>query len=320
MLATPTRTNRLSWLASRRPGDPAAAARAVTRRAQVCTAQRRDPDRAAGQPGAEPHDPAHIAQGRGDHVDPGVGVVDPVHRDLVNAQPGPLRQHEQFGVEEPARVRSERQQGPGRVRADRLEPALRVGEARAEGSVEQQVVAAGNDLAFRAADHPGAPGQPGPDRDVAVPGQQRRDQRQQRVQVSGQVHVHIGVDVGVAAGPDRAQRPAPPGPLDTDRAHQRELGRQLQGLGPGAVGASVVGDRDAGRERKAVIQEGAQPPDGRAEVAFLVADRDHDLDLRFSRNPRGRCFSRGPGSERGPEYGISGMHGADTPRRCFTAP
>ena len=288
--------------------------RLVTRRPQVHAAQHGNTERAAGQSGAKPYDPAQIAQGGGHHVDPGVGVVDPVHRDLVDAQPGPLRQHEQFRVEEPARVRGERQQRLGRVRADRLEPALRVGEARAEGRVEQQVVAAGNDLALRAADHPGAPRQPGPDRDVAVPGQQRRDQRQQRVQVGGQVHVHIGIDVGVAAGPDRAQRAAPSGPLDTDRAYQWEPGRQRQGLRPGTVGASVVGDRDAGREGKAVIQEGAQPPDGRLEVAFLIADRNHDLDVGFSRSLRQYC------SVRGPEHGFSGMHVPDVRRRCFTAP
>ena len=279
---------------------------------QVRAAQRRDTDRAAGQPGAEPHDPAQIAQGGGHHVDPGVGVVDPVHRDLVDAQPGPLRQHEQFRIEEPACVGGERQQSPGRVRADRLEPALRVGEAGAEGGVQQQVVAAGNDLALRAADHPGAPRQPGPDRDVAVPGQQRRDQRQQRLQVGGQVHVHIGIDVGVAAGPDRAQRPAPARPLDADRLHQRGLGRQRQSLGPGAVGASVFGDRDAGRERKAVLQESAQPPDRRFDVAFLVADRNHDLDSGLSRD------RRRPGSGPGPESGFSGMHGPDARRRRFT--
>ena len=68
--------------------------------------------------------PNAVTQGRGGDVDPRIGVVDPVHRHLVNAQPGPLREHEQFRVEEPARVRGERQQRPGRVGADRLEPAL----------------------------------------------------------------------------------------------------------------------------------------------------------------------------------------------------
>ena len=56
------------------------------------------------------------------------GVVGPVHRDLVDAQPGPLGEHEQLGVEEPAPVLHKRQQLPRLVGADRLEPALRVGE------------------------------------------------------------------------------------------------------------------------------------------------------------------------------------------------
>ena len=46
-----------------------------------------------------------------------------------------------------------------------------------------------------------------------------------------------------------------------------------------------------GRERKAVVQESAQPPDGRIKVAFLIADRNHDLDLGFS---PGACSSTAP--------------------------
>ena len=248
-----------------------------------------DADRATGQAGAEPHDAAQVTQGRGDDVDPRVGVVDPVHRDLMDAQPGPLREHEQFRVEEPRRIGGERQQRPGRVGAQRLEPALRVGEARAEGRVQQQVVAAGDDLPLGAPRHPRAARQPGSDRHIAVPRHQRCDQRQQRVQVRRQVYVHVGHDVGVAARPDRAQRPAAPGPPDMGGADQREFLRQVQGLSPGAVGAAIVGDSDARSKREAVITIGAQPPDGRPEVTFLVADRDHDLYLRLPgdrRRPR----------------------------------
>ena len=83
-----------------------------------------------------------------------VGVVDPVHRHLVDAQAGALGQHQQLGVEEPAGVLDQRQQPPGDVRADRLEAALGVGEPGLQRAAQQQVVAAGDDLPLRAADDP----------------------------------------------------------------------------------------------------------------------------------------------------------------------
>ena len=72
--------------------------------------------------------PRRSASAVRDDVDPAVGVVDPVDRHLVDAQPGPLGEHQQFGVEEPAGVLDQRQQPLGDVLADRLEAALRVGE------------------------------------------------------------------------------------------------------------------------------------------------------------------------------------------------
>ena len=134
-------------------------------------AEPRHLDRAAGQPPGHPGDAAQVGQGSGEDVDPRVAVVDPVHRDFVDAQPGPFGQNEQFGVEKPAGVPRQGKQQPGLVRTDRLEAALRVGEVRAEGGVQQHVVAAGDDLAARAADHPRAARQPGSDGQVTVPGQ-----------------------------------------------------------------------------------------------------------------------------------------------------
>ena len=95
-------------------------------------------------------------------------------------------------------VRHQRQQLPRLAGADRLEPALRVGEPGPERDAEQEVVAARDDLALWPADDPRAAGQPGPDRDVAVPGEQRGDEGKQRVQVRGQVHVHVREQLGVA--------------------------------------------------------------------------------------------------------------------------
>ena len=198
----------------------------------------------------------------------------------MDPQPGPLGQHQQLGVEEPAVVGGQGQQLPGRVRADRLEPALGVRETRAEGGVQQQVVAAGDDFPARPAHHPGAPRQPGADRHIAVTGQQRRQQREQGVQVGGQVHVHVGVHIGVAGGPDSAQRAAAARPLQPDGLDRGQLGLQGQGLRPGAVGTAVVRDGDPGADRELITKEGVQPPDAGGQVVLLVADGDDDLDLR----------------------------------------
>jgi len=146
-------------------------------RPDVGLAQPRHLERAPGEAEADPLDPAQVAQRGVDDVDPRVGVVDPVHWHLVDAQPGPFGQHQQLGVEEPALVLDQRQQLPGLVGPDRLKPALGVGEAGPEGGPQQQVVAARDDLALGAADHPRSAGQPGADGDVAVPRHQRRDQR-----------------------------------------------------------------------------------------------------------------------------------------------
>ena len=86
---------------------------------------------ALGPPDEQPPDPAQVV-GRGrDDVHPRVGVVDPVDRDLADAQAQPLRRDQQLGVEEPLVVLDERQQLLGRVAAERLEAALGVAEAAA---------------------------------------------------------------------------------------------------------------------------------------------------------------------------------------------
>ena len=54
--------------------------------------------------------PLQVGDRGGDDVDPAVRVVDPVHRHLVDAQPGALGEHQQLGVEEPAGVLDQRQQ------------------------------------------------------------------------------------------------------------------------------------------------------------------------------------------------------------------
>ena len=69
-----------------------------------------------------------------------VGVVDPVDRDLPDAQAQPLRRHQQLGVEEPLVVLDERKKLLRRVAAERLEAALGVAETAPQGELQEEVV------------------------------------------------------------------------------------------------------------------------------------------------------------------------------------
>ena len=218
---------------------------------------------------------------RRDDVDTGVGIVDPVDRHLVDPEAGALGQHEELGVEEPAAVLDQREQLPGAVGADRLEAALRVGEAGPERCVEDPVVRAGDHLALRAAHDLRSAGQPAPDRQVAVPGDERGDEREERGEVGGQVDVHVGEDVGVAPRPDVVKRTPAALLVEPDALDALELGREQAGDPPGAVGAGVVGDRDPARERKRP-EVLVQPPDRLLELRLLVEDGDDDLEHRRS--------------------------------------
>ena len=182
----------------------------------------------ADQPrlGQQARDAAQVVEGGAQQVHARVGVVDPVDRDLVDAHALALREHEQLGVEEPPLVAHARQQLPGGVGADRLEPALRVGEAGAQHGVQQPVVAARDQLALGAAHDPRAGRETRPDRHVAVPGQQRGEQRRERAQVGRQVGVHVADHVGVAALPGRAQRAAAALLGQRDQLDARQVGRQ----------------------------------------------------------------------------------------------
>jgi hypothetical protein len=115
-----------------------------------------------------------------------------------------------------------------------------------------------------------------------VTGEQRCDQRQQRVQVGGQVDVHVGEHVGGALGPDLLQRTAATGLLEPDDPHAGQLDGQQRADLVGGVRASVVGDADLGREREGGVQELTQPPDIRTEVVLLVLDGYDDLDPRMT--------------------------------------
>jgi hypothetical protein len=196
----------------------------------------------------------------------------------VDPQAGPLGEHQQLGVEEPAAVLHQRQQARGDVLADRLEAALGVREAGRQRAAQQQVVAAGDQLALGAADHPRAGGEPAADRQVRVPGDQRRHQRQQRGQVGGQVDVHIGEHRRGGGRPRRPQRPAAALLLQVDDRDLRQLPLEGPGEVEGGVGAGVVGDRDAEGVGEGGGQVGVQAAHAPLQVGLLVVDGDRQVE------------------------------------------
>ena len=125
--------------------------------------------RVIGAASAEPGHAAQVVQRGRDDVDARVRIVDPVDRHLVDAHPAPLRQDQQFGVEEPALVAHGAEQFAHDVAAHRLEPALRVAEPCSQDGAQNQVVGARDELTLGAADDPGAGGQARSDRHLAVP-------------------------------------------------------------------------------------------------------------------------------------------------------
>ena len=239
VLTTPTTEKRANW--ATRPGRACTACSAAVDSSSVVEGQ------APGDEAPRPRraTPLQVVEGGGDDVDARVGVVDPVHRDLVDAHAGSLGQEQELGVEEPPRVLDQRQQGPGPVGPDRLEPALGVGEAGGQGGAEQEVVAARDDLAFGAAHHRGLRGQARADGHVAVARHQRRHQGQHGGKIGGEVDVHVGEHRRVAraptlgAGPARvlSRRGARP-PTSESSPFERT------GDAPRAVGAGVVGHGD----------------------------------------------------------------------------
>jgi hypothetical protein len=116
--------------------SPTEAKRASCRRRRW----RRHGDPAGGDPAHHPPHALEVGGGGPHHVDPGIGVVDPVHGNLVDPEAVALGQDEQLGVEEPLLVLDEGKQRLGHVAADGLEAALGIGEPVVQGRLEQQVV------------------------------------------------------------------------------------------------------------------------------------------------------------------------------------
>ena len=233
-------------------------------------------DRAVG---GEPRDAAQVVP-RGPHdVHARVGVVDPVHGDLVDAQAAPLGEHEQLGVEEPAVVVHVVDEAAQRAGAHRLEAALRIAEAGAQGRVEDGVVRTGDELTLGAADHPCAVREAGADGEIGVPRQQRGDERHQAAQVRREVDVHVADDLRRAGGPGGAQRAAAALLLEAQHLHAAQLAshpaRDLRRV----VDARVVGDDDPPGEGQLGGEEPVQAPDRVLEDRLLVVHGDDDVDL-----------------------------------------
>jgi hypothetical protein len=105
------------------------------------------PPARAGSRTEDAEDPAQVVERDADDVDAGVGVVDPVDRDLVDAQAGALGEDEELGVEEPGLVLDVGEECLDRRGPAGLEAALGVGKAAAQAEVEEAVVGPRDDLA-----------------------------------------------------------------------------------------------------------------------------------------------------------------------------
>ena len=176
-------------------------------------------------------------------------------------------------------------------RADRLEAALGVGEPRAQRRVQDRVVRARDQLALGAAHHARAVREPRADREVAVAGEQRSDERQQRAQVGREVDVHVADDARVAGRPGGPQRAAAALAVQPQRA---STPRQLAGeqRPPSAACASVLALSAITIRQvngNSVGQEAVQAADAELERRLLVVDGDDDLDVGAGAS--GRCQS-----------------------------
>ena len=152
--------------------------------------------------------------------------------------------------------------------------------ARSDG-VQDAVVGARDQLALGAADDPRAVREAGADREVAVAGQQRRDQRQQPAQVGREVDVHVGDDAGgLSATRRRAARGRGPSALEPQvrrRRAARSASRSAIAGVASVLALSAITIRQL--NGKPSRQEAVQAADAALEPGLLVVDGDDDLDV-----------------------------------------
>ncbi len=207
------------------------------------------------------------------------GSSGPVHGDLVDAQAGALGDHEQLRVEEPLVVLDPGQQRARPVGADGLEAALRVAEPAAQGRAGQEVVAAGDDLALGSAFYHGRAGQPGADREVRVPGDERRHQGQERAQVGGEVDVHVDEHGGVALRPRRLERSSAALLVQVQGRRRGPPVGETARRSPTCASVLALSAMVMRYEKgKRALEELEQAQDVAPQLGLLVVDGEHDVD------------------------------------------
>ena len=192
-------------------------------------------------------------------------------------------ENQELGVEEPAGVLDERNEPGSDVGADRLEAALGVGgESGTQGSAEQHVVPAGDELPLRAPPTTREPraesGNRSPRSECPeINGATRGSSPARSVERSTSMYARTA-----ASEADQAARSARPRPFSS-RWTTRTCGK-LAGESrcdrSGAVSAGVVGNGDPREVRDVSSEIVVQPPYAMLQVGFLVVDRDDNLEHR----------------------------------------
>jgi len=137
--------------------------------------------------------------------------------------------------------------------------------------------------------------EPRADRDVAVPGQQRRDEREQRAQIRREIDVHVGDHARGRARPRCPQRAAAALAGEPQRLDVRQLGGEARGDPGRRVRAGVVGDDDVPAEREAVAEEVVQAAHVRLQRRLLVVDGNDDIEVRRGGHATSLACGRQPG-------------------------
>ena len=115
-------------------------------------------------------------------------------------------------------------------------------------------------------------------------GQQRGDQREERVKAGGQVGVHVGDDVRLAAAPDMAERESAALAVQMHRPDPGKFPAHTLSYPESTVSAGIIGDGDDELKGKVVGQIRVQQTDALLEDFLLVVYRDGDLDEALPRS------------------------------------
>src|SRR5438128_5521750 len=111
-----------------------------------------------------------------------------------------------------------------------------------------------------------------------MPGDERRNQGEEGVQVGGQIDIHIGDDRRVTLQPRLPYGAASALGFVAHGADTARLEHQPLGDRPGRIGTRVVDDGDPRLKRKLVVEVSPQPANSPLEFALLVVEGDSDLD------------------------------------------